>query len=571
MPLSTLRRPDAHEVATSASPLAILKFGSSVLRSIEDLPRVAGEIYRHRRAGWRLVVIVSALAGETDALFAQAVTVAGGVDCAGVADLVSLGEERTAALLRIACDRIGLPAEICRPEALGLTTGGDALNAHPETLNRHALQDRLGRHGLVIVPGFVGTDEAGRRTLLGRGGSDLSAVFLGAQLGAARVRLFKDVNGVYDRDPAVLREPRRFAEISWSDAARVAGKLIQPQAIDYAAARGLPLEIAEIGGEAPTHVGPSTGVPQPLAERRPLRIALAGYGVVGQALAARLAREPGFEIVSILVRDLGRTRAVGPPCPLTDRSEAFLAAEADILVDALSCDDTGERLSRALLTSGAHVVSASKRVVARAGRSLTDLAGETGGSLLYSAAVGGAAPVLETIAEARAAGEIDEVVATLNGTVNFILDRLAAGAEFDAALEAARAAGFAEKDCACDLEGHDAAAKLRLIAAAAFGADPATVAVTAEPLDAERAVEIARSGRRWLQVARLTRTSAEVTLEPAGACGLPALPGEWNSARVTLDGGAVFGCVGRGAGGAATAEAIVADLFAIHEGAAQRQ
>ena len=222
----------------SPKPLAVLKFGSSVLRSVEDLPRVAGEIYRQRRAGSPHVV-VSALAGETDALFAQAARVAGGVDCAGMAELVSLGEERTAALLRIACDRIGLPAEICRPEALGLATGGDPLNAHPETLSGSALREAC-RHGLVIVPGFVGTDDAGRRTLLGRGGSDLSAVFLARALGADRVRLYKDVNGVYDRDPAVLREPRRFAEISWADAARVAGKLIQPQAIDHAAVHGLP-------------------------------------------------------------------------------------------------------------------------------------------------------------------------------------------------------------------------------------------------------------------------------------------------------------------------------------------
>jgi homoserine dehydrogenase len=134
VPLSILPRLDVREAEAAASPIAVLKFGSSVLHGIDDLPRVAGEIYRHRRAGWRVVAVVSALAGETDALFAQAATVASGVDCAGIADLVSLGEERTAALLRIACDRIGLPGEICRPEALGLATSGEALNAHPERL-----------------------------------------------------------------------------------------------------------------------------------------------------------------------------------------------------------------------------------------------------------------------------------------------------------------------------------------------------------------------------------------------------------------------------------------------------
>lgn len=545
------------------APVAVLKFGSSVLRTVDDLPRVAGEIYRQRRAGFRLVVIVSALAGETDALFAQGAKVAGGVDCAGIAELVSLGEERTAALLRIACDRIGLPADICRPEGLGLKTEGDQLSAQPVALEDEVLRAKLAATGVVIVPGFVGTDADGRRALLGRGGSDLSAVFLAGALGAARVRLYKDVNGVYDRDPSVLKDPKRFAEISWQDAAKVAGKLIQPQAIDHAAHHGLPMEVAEIGGASPTHVGACTGAAVPVAARRPLRIALAGYGVVGQALAARLANEPGFEIVSILVRDLGRTRAVSPPCPLTDQPETFARGEADILVDALSCDATGEELSRWLLASGAHVVSASKRVIARAGKPLAALAEAHGGSLRYSAAVGGAAPVLETVAEARRAGEIAGVTAILNGTVNFILDRLAAGTDFETALDEARAAGFAEEDSSSDLEGADAAAKLRLIAAEAFGFDPASVDVATEALDRAFAERI--RGTRWIQVARLTREGAEVALRPAHETGLPALPGEWNAARVTLTDGFAFDCVGRGAGGAATAEAMVADLFEIHE------
>ncbi|MBX3561633.1 MAG: hypothetical protein KF780_07430 [Sphingomonas sp.] len=566
MSLSVVSKVETAPLAEPASaPVAVLKFGSSVLRGTDDLPRVAGEIYRRRREGWRLVVVVSALAGETDALFAQAAAVAGGIACTGVADLVSLGEERTAALLRIACDRIGLPAVICRPEALGLATIGESLNAHPVALADAALRAALEEIGVVIVPGFVGTDAAGRRTLLGRGGSDLSAVFLAGALGAAKVRLYKDVDGVYDRDPAVLKDPKRFTDISWADAARVAGKLIQPQAIDRAAQFGLPIEVTGIGGDEPTRVGPCTGAAAPVAVRRPLRIALAGYGVVGQALARRLGSEPDFEIVSILVRDPGRTRAVTPPCPLSGDVEAFLATPADILIDVLSCDATGEALSRRLLASGRHVVSASKRVVARAGAELGAIARRNGRALRHSAAVGGAAPVLETIAEARRGGEVAEVAAVLNGTVNFILDSLHAGADLPAALDAARAAGFAEEDSSADLEGHDAAAKLKLIAAEAFGVDPASVEVATEKLDDVAAARIRASGRRWVQAARLTDGAARVELVPAEEAGLPALPGEWNCARVTTRDGRDFACVGRGAGGAATAEAIVADLFDIHD------
>lgn len=296
-----------------------------------------------------------------------------------------------------------------------------------------------------------------------------------------------------------------------------------------------------------------------------LRVALAGYGVVGQALARRLDREPDFEIAAILVRDPARDRAVPPPCPVTSDRDAFLAVPADILVDTLSCDATGETLSLERLARGGHVVSASKRVVARARGELVGLAAAFGGSLRYSAAVGGAAPVLETVAAARATGGVATVAAVLNGTVNFILDRLGQGADFATALAEARAAGFAEEDSSNDLDGDDAAAKLKLIAAEAFGVDPATVAVRTEALDAALAARI--RGTRWIQVSRLTREGAEVALRPAAEAGVPALPGEWNAARVTATDGTLFECAGRGAGGAPTAEAIFGDLRRIREAA----
>lgn len=303
-------------------------------------------------------------------------------------------------------------------------------------------------------------------------------------------------------------------------------------------------------------------VPKP---GRTWRIALAGYGVVGQALARRLEREPDFEIAAILVRDPARERSVAPPCPVSSDRAAFLATDADILVDVLSCDSTGEGLSIEWLATGRHVVSASKRVVARSHARLAALVAESGGTLRYAAAVGGAAPVLETVASARAAGGIVEVTAVLNGTVNFVLDRLAQGSDFETALAEARAAGFAEEDSSSDLEGHDAAAKLKLVAAEAFGDDPATVAVRTEALDPEFAARI--RGTRWIQVSRLSRDGAEVALRPAANAGIPALPGEWNAARVTTRDGQVFQCAGRGAGGAPTAEAIIGDLCRVRDAA----
>lgn len=566
MSLAILDHQQRTTAAEPGQPLFVLKFGSSILQSPDDLARVAGEIYRQRRAGRRIIAVVSALAGETDALLRQAAAVTGLAGCRGVPDLVSLGEERTAALLRLACDRIGLRAEICRPEELGLRTRGDGLAAQPARLEPAALLAKLLITGVVIVPGFVGLDEAGERTLLGRGGSDFSAIFIGGELNADCVRLYKDVNGVFEQDPAQHQNARRFAEVSWEEAQRIARPLIQPQALDYAARKSLPIEVEALGSANPTRVGPVSGAAEAPVAAKVLRVSIAGYGVVGQALAERLRNEPGFRIVAILVRDTDRARVVPAPVPLTSDRDEFLACDTDIIVDALSCEDTGSLLCNIVLPKGVSIVSASKRVISAAHGQLTDAASRGGSQLLYSAAVGGSAAVLETIDQARASGEIAEVIGVLNGTVNFILQRLSQGTSFSQALSEAQERGFAEENPEADLSGADAAAKLRLIANRATGIDPQAFPVATERLDKATALRIAASGERWVQVARAARREgvfeASVTLQPLREVEtLPAVIDEWNCAAVRLTNGRIYRCIGRGAGGAATAEAIVADLY----------
>lgn len=299
--------------------------------------------------------------------------------------------------------------------------------------------------------------------------------------------------------------------------------------------------------------------------RRPLRIALAGYGVVGQALRSRLAGDPDFEIVSILVRHPERDRAAPPPVPLTSDLRAFFSQEADVLVDVLSCDRTGATVSAWALARGQHVVSASKRVVSSCHSSLFETARRSGASLLHSAAVGGGAPILETVAEARGRGPIEAVAGILNGTVNYILTRLARGDSIDDALVQARLAGFAEEDPGEDLSGADSAAKLRLIAHEAFGVDPAILDVETEALDKAGADRIAASGERWIQLASLSRTEhgieAKVALRPRREVEcLPEVDDEWNCVAVSLTDGSVARCLGPGAGGGPTSESILSDL-----------
>ncbi|MDB5668012.1 MAG: homoserine dehydrogenase [Alphaproteobacteria bacterium] len=301
---------------------------------------------------------------------------------------------------------------------------------------------------------------------------------------------------------------------------------------------------------------------------KPLRIALAGYGVVGQALAERLRGDPAFEVTTILVRRPERQRTVAPPAPLTTDVDAFIAAPADILVDVLSCAETGARLCSEALPRGVHVASASKRVVSAQHAQLHAAARRGGAKLLNAAAVGGGAPVLETVAAAAARGPIARVTGILNGTVNFILTRLAAGHTLDRALAEARSAGFAEDDPSEDLSGADAAAKVRLIAAEAFRLNPALLSVDVEPLDGAAAERIAASGERWIQLSSVERDGdwlrASVRLRRRrDVPHLPAVDDEWNCALVELASGETAQCSGPGAGGAPTAGAIIGDLWRI--------
>jgi homoserine dehydrogenase len=298
---------------------------------------------------------------------------------------------------------------------------------------------------------------------------------------------------------------------------------------------------------------------------KPLRIALAGYGVVGQALAERLRGDLAFEVTTILVRRPRRQRTVAPPAPLTTGADAFIAAPADILVDVLSCSDTGARLCVEALSRGIHVASASKRVVSAQYAQLHAAARRGGARLLNAAAVGGGAPVLETVAAAKARGPIVRVSGILNGTVNFILTRLAEGHTIDRAVAEARRAGFAEDDPSEDLSGADATAKVRLIAAEAFRLNPALLSVDVDPLDATAAARIIASGERWIQLATVERHGdwLRASVRFRRRRDLPHLPpvdDEWNCALVELASGETAQCHGPGAGGEPTAQSIYGDL-----------
>lgn len=236
----------------------VLKFGSSVLRSAADLPSVVDEIHRWYRNGWRVAAVVSALDGTTDRLLSQARTVAPDPDPHALAELLATGERHSAALLGIALDGAGISARVADPREVRFTTEGTALDAQPVHLDRSVFQAWFTQYAVVVFPGFFGYDAQGRLQLLGRGGSDLSAVYLAEALDAEQCCLLKDVDGVYERDPASAHgEPvQRYATLGYEDAIERAQKLIQPKAVRLLQKAKRAASVAALGRDYASVIGP---------------------------------------------------------------------------------------------------------------------------------------------------------------------------------------------------------------------------------------------------------------------------------------------------------------------------
>lgn len=552
-------------------PIIVLKFGSSVLRTASDLPRAVHEVFRYAREGFGVIAVVSAFEGVTDRLLAQARVLGAtpelGTGVSGLAALVASGERETAASLQIALSRAGLPASLVDPLLAGLRVNGNGLEGSPVDLDAARLLSLLDRGHILVVPGFFGTDEDGGVSLLGRGGSDWTALFLAQRLGG-RCRLLKDTDGIYERDPNGGGEPpRRFERLHFDDALALHAPVVQEGALRFALAHGQGFEVAQIGSVGGTTVD---GRATLLAKRstaglRPLRVTLLGLGAVGRGVYEHLRREEGrFELVAIAARDLDRHEASGVPRRLLLPLDEALAVPSDVVVEAMGgVSEAGAALTRAML-EGRHVVTANKALVAASGAELRDLANRRSVRLRFSAAVGGVVPVIETLRGLRA--PVTRVEGVLNGTSNFVLDRLAVGESVDRAISAARDLGYAEKDPEDDLSGLDVARKLSLIAREAFAVtlDPERIprpgtAALSNPRRRGRGTSIKLVGSvQWSKGG--CEAKVELTeLDPGHP--LARCRGAENAVVVTLASGVALELRGLGAGRWPTAESVMGDLL----------
>jgi homoserine dehydrogenase len=319
----------------------------------------------------------------------------------------------------------------------------------------------------------------------------------------------------------------------------------------------------------------------------PLKIGIAGLGTVGaqvvrllerqrEALAARCGR--GIEVVAVSARSRGkrrdaevkRLRWVADPIALASDGEI------DVFVELIGGEgDPAKAAVTSALAAGKSVVTANKALLARHGVRLAGVAEKQHVALNFEAAVGGAIPIVKTIREGLAGNSLERIYGILNGTCNYILTRMEQEKMgFAECLREAQRLGYAEADPTFDVEGHDTAQKLAILASLAFGTKADEGAVYVEGISSIAPEDLAWADElgyrvKLLGVAVKTENGIEQRVHPTMVrkdTAIAQVMGVTNAVSIDADGISPITLVGPGAGGAATASAVVADIGDIARG-----
>jgi aspartate kinase len=227
--------------------LIVQKYGGTSVGSIERIRRVAERVVATAAAGHRVAVVVSAMAGETDALVALAHEVAGEAPDPREYDaLVATGEQKTIALLAMAVQRLGRPARSFTGTQMGMLTDAAHTRARIRSIDARRILEVIDQGSVAVIAGFQGIDDHGNVTTLGRGGSDTSAVAVAAALGADVCEILTDVRGVFTADPRVVAAARKLTRISYDEMIEMASlgaKVLQIRSVKFAKAYGLPIHV----------------------------------------------------------------------------------------------------------------------------------------------------------------------------------------------------------------------------------------------------------------------------------------------------------------------------------------
>lgn len=320
-----------------------------------------------------------------------------------------------------------------------------------------------------------------------------------------------------------------------------------------------------------------------MIEYRPLRIALLGAGSVGSQVArlllenqTELAARVGAELVltGVAVRDTSTEREGVPSELLTTDAEALILG-ADIVIEVMGGLEPARTYVLQALNSGADVITANKALLATHGTEIFDVAEQVGAQLYYEAAVGGAIPIIRPLRESLAGDKVKRIMGIVNGTTNYILDRMnSTGATFDSALAEAQELGYAEADPTADVEAYDAAQKAAILASLAFHTEVPLERVHREGITkiTQAQMEAARRDDLVIKLLAIAEKIPAEGSEPEGISvrvyptliplthPLGSVRGAFNAVFVEAEAAGELMFYGAGAGGVQTASAVLGDL-----------
>ena len=320
-----------------------------------------------------------------------------------------------------------------------------------------------------------------------------------------------------------------------------------------------------------------------MQEYRPLRIALLGAGSVGSQVArllienkAELAARVGaeLELIGVVVRDIDKAVKAGVPKQLLTTEAEDMIVSADIVIEVMGGIEPARTYILQALNSGSDVITANKALLATHGTELFDAAEQVGAQLYFEAAVGGAIPIIRPLRESLAGDKVNRIMGIVNGTTNYILDRMdSTGASFQDALAEAQSLGYAEADPTADVEAYDAAQKAAILASLAFHTEVPLEKVYREGITKITAAQIDAAKRDGYVIKILA--IAERIAANGGEAGvavrvhpvlidrkhpLGSVRGAFNAVFVEAEAAGELMFYGAGAGGVQTASAVLGDL-----------
>ena len=235
--------------------LIVQKYGGTSVGSVQKIQAVADRVVRFRSEGHQVLVVLSAMSGETNRLLSMGREIGGETVSRREMDvLAASGEQVSIALLSMALQQRGLGARSFLANQISIRTDGAHGRARIEKIETEGIRQYLEDGIVPVVAGFQGVNEAGDITTLGRGGSDTSAVALAAALEADECQICTDVDGVYTTDPRIVESARRLSQITFEEMLELASlgsKVLHPRSVEFAGRYQVPLRVMSTFVEGP--------------------------------------------------------------------------------------------------------------------------------------------------------------------------------------------------------------------------------------------------------------------------------------------------------------------------------